>query len=51
VNGVAQPHGVLANHVSSWRTLAKQERQETNKCIDQVLGGAGAREEIGLCCS
>nr|WP_312352491.1 transposase [Brucella intermedia] len=26
VNGVAQRHGVLANHVSSWRTLARKGR-------------------------
>ena len=26
VNGVAQRYGVSANHVSSWRTLAKQGR-------------------------
>ena len=26
VNGVAQRHGVLVNHVSSWRTLARKGR-------------------------
>jgi len=52
VNEVERPHGFKANHLSSWRTLARQGKLVVPECWGGVCrAGGSAGEPLSQCSS